>query len=482
MKRMLYIALSCLLFASLTTSALANEWGLRGGVYDIVTTDDRYEGYTCPTADADDGNHLLNDVHVNHAILQNRYHAQLVAAYRDGNVWKADTIATTAVYQPGDKRGEFPNSPRLEHIPGGFQLSYGDSERYTFYQEGGEYILGYVEYITSPYFSDSYIPQDDGLLFWQSGHNDSFLPVGDALWVTDGITLGEFNITQTPRTMMEVRRLNATSAALTLDAPLLTGVDAYAGDPKGLMLPVYSAPDADSYRSGSGKAAVSLKGQVQVFGTENGWTLIQYEVSPRTCRFGFVEGELVQDAPLLFAGTPLVAAVDTFLTDDPFVSQFAQADIPAGAELTGLARCGEYYAYVEYKADKLYRGFVPMKDVHPLYDRTLPGDHVFADVRWDVMDALTGKWEVAYDVPRMILYTNGMYRENMPGEGIAPRFEANYRVYDREDGSYDFVVYTEDNQEIRSILTLNEDATITLTTTEGVQTFRRDEYSTYGNG
>ncbi len=478
MKKLLCMALSCLLFASCTASA--NEWGLRGGIYDIVTADDRYEGYACPTASADDGNRLLGDVHVNHAIVQNRYHAQLIAAYRDGNVWKADTIATTAVYQPGDKRGEYPNAPVLTHIPGGFRLAYGEKEHYDFYREGDEYVLGYVEYVTSPYFSNSYIPGEGGLLFWQSGHDDAFLPIGDALWLTDGITLSEFNIAQTPRTMMEVRRLTQTADALAAYSDGLRVQATWAGEENGRMLPVYSAPDAESYRSGSGKAAVSLKGQVDILGAAEGWTLVQYEVSPRTSRIGYVEGELAVGADLRFANVPLVAAVDTFLTDDPFVSQFAQADIPAGTVLTGLAQCGEYYAYVEYKADKLYRGFVPMKDVQPKYDMVWGGNTLSDNVRWDVMDALTGKWYVdGWYSKKTILFADGTWRVREDGEYIE---EGNYRIFDRGDGKYDLIVRTENNRSPWYILTLNEDATITLTTTEGMQTFRRDEYSTYGNG
>ena len=478
MKKFLLITMACLLFVC---TASANSFGLRGGIYDIVTSGNRYEDYT---ANADSGNQLVGGRHVNQAILQNRYHAVLIAAWRNAGKWDAETISTTAVYQPDDERGQYPNHPRLSHNDAGFTLDYGDSERYIFRWEDGEYILDSVDYYVDPNpgYANTYISDNRGLLFWQSGPGDSFLPIGDALLETDGITLQEFNIEQMPRSLMEVRRLNQTRAALTENGGVILSCQSlWEGEEEGKMLPVYSAPDAASCRAGSGKAAVSLREHADILGTAEGWTLLQYEVSPRTSRIGYVEGTLARDVDLGFANIPLVAAVDTFLTDDPLVSQFEQAEIPAGTVMTGLAVMGEYYAYVEYQGDTLYRGFVPLKDLQPKYDMAWGGNTLTANIRWDVMDALTGKWYVKGTSWRnaLILFADGTWRQREEGQYID---SGNYRIFDRSDGKYDLFLRTEDNRSPWYILTLNEDATITLTTTEGVQTFLRDEYSTYGNG
>ena len=475
MKKILLMTLACLLFAC---SASANEWGLRGGVYDIVTSGDRYEGYTCNGAD--DGNQYTAGRHVNHAILENRYHAVLIAAWRNAGKWDVETVSTTAVYQPDDKRGEYPNYPTLSHIGGGFVLAYGDSERYTFWWEDGQYVLGGADYFVDPdpAFSNSLIDHAGGLLFWQSGPEDTFLPIGEALLVTDGITLSEFNIEQTPRSLMEVRRLNQTRAALMAAGDTLRLSDnVWEGEENGRMVAVYSAPDVDSYRSGGGKAAVSLKEDADILAVQDGWTLLQYEVSPRTSRIGWVEGELSEGAQVEFASVPLIAMADTFLTDDPLVSQYEQAEIPAGTELTGLSVLGEYYAYVEYEADKLYRGFVPLKDLQPKYDLAWEVDALSADVRWDVMDALCGKWYKLGDSWRdaLILFTDGTWRQRQDGQYVET---GNYRVYDGEDGDYDIILRTEANEEVCYTLRLNEDATICLDELY----YTRDEYSTYGNG
>lgn len=485
MKKLLTLALGCLLLCALTTSALANEWGLLGGIYDIVSDDDRYEGYS---AIADDGNTALSDgLHVNHAILENRYHAVLIAASRDGKVWTADHVNHTAAYQPGDKRGEYPNVPVLEHIGDGIKLSYGDGESYTFLYEEGQFVLADVRYHQDMRYTDCFVREKEGLLFWQSNPGGAFLPVGDGLWPTE-ITLDEFNIAQMPRSLSEVRQLTMVANAL-MDAPMLEITDTWQGVKDSSKLAVYSAPDASSYRSAEGKASVSLGGEIRIYGTAEGWTLIGYEVSPRTSRIGYVQKELGEE-PLAFVSVPLTAAADTFLTDDPFVSQYAQTDIPKGAALTGLAQCGEYYAYVEYQADEtLYRGFVPMKDLITTYDRamTTGNDLLTSAVRWDVMDALCGKWENSDDEGdgRLILFSNGAYRNHMPGDGTLYREEGNYRVYDVENGdgsTYALYIRTEDNQETTFTMRLNEDGTIILKTDMTETMYRRDEYSTYGNG
>ena len=84
------------------------------------------------------------------------------------------------------------------------------------------------------------------------------------------------------------------------------------------------------------------------------------------------------------------AAADTFLTDDPDVSQFAQFTVPRGRELTCLGQYNDYYAYVEAKENNgklsgkgaVVRGFVPLRDLQP----------AATEVRRDIMAKAAGVW------------------------------------------------------------------------------------------
>ena len=51
---------------------------------------------------------------------------------------------------------------------------------------------------------------------------------------------------------------------------------------------VYSGPGENYLRGGNGKAAVSTNDWIQVFGKENGWILIQYDISSDHMRFGYI--------------------------------------------------------------------------------------------------------------------------------------------------------------------------------------------------
>ncbi len=340
------------------------------------------------------------DQGVDCAIIQHTPYTVLRVTYEG-----ADLQSATAVYQPGQTQ----LTPSVEAMDGGFLLSYGDTERYIFQWADDVLCLQQVRFDYESRYGNSIQKTELGLQFWQSGVSDSFTPIGDALWMTDGITLEEFNITQLPRSIGDVRRINAVKNA---------------------------------------------------FGAENG-------------------SEPGEEPPAEMA-IPLTAAVDTFMTDDPFEGQAAKGQIPAGTQVTGMTLAGEFYAFVEYQGEQLVRGYVPLKDLQPLYDQALSigKDALYADVRWDVMDALIGKWnpESGSNWNRLILLDGGAWGSHV-GEIMG-----NFRVYDGENGAYRMVMVSEDNVAREYILTLLPNGAITLSDGEDVSSFTRSEYSTYGNG
>ena len=80
--------------------------------------------------------------------------------------------------------------------------------------------------------------------------------------------------------------------------------------------------------------------------------LVEYEVSDRTSRFGYVRrSELPSSVTWKYnissIDMPVTVTQDTFLTDDPNVSQYRQMTLKAGGSVRLLALYGAWYAYVE---------------------------------------------------------------------------------------------------------------------------------------
>ena len=84
------------------------------------------------------------------------------------------------------------------------------------------------------------------------------------------------------------------------------------------------------------------------------------------------------------------ATADTYLTDDPDVSQFRQFEVPKGTRFSCMGLYNNHYAYVsaEVKDGKftdggaVVWGFVPIRDLKVMEKEILP----------EVMDQLVGCW------------------------------------------------------------------------------------------
>ncbi len=131
----------------------------------------------------------------------------------------------------------------------------------------------------------------------------------------------------------------------------------------GQKYPVYTGPGTHYLRAANGKAAVSTNDWIQVFGQENGWILIQYDLSSDHMRIGYIEAAALPRGAnvgaLALTHSPVTTNIAVSLTDDPLFSRSALAQLPQGQHVTRLAGMGAW-AYIETKVNNvLARGFVP---------------------------------------------------------------------------------------------------------------------------
>ncbi len=128
---------------------------------------------------------------------------------------------------------------------------------------------------------------------------------------------------------------------------------------------VYTGPGEKFYRAANGKAAVSTNDWIQVFGIENGWAMIQYDISSDHLRIGWIDAAaLPKNASvntLELNDQPAVLTANTVLTDDPLKSRDGLRAMAAGRQVTWLATLGNW-AYVQDDQDWI-RGFVPLNAI-----------------------------------------------------------------------------------------------------------------------
>lgn len=128
---------------------------------------------------------------------------------------------------------------------------------------------------------------------------------------------------------------------------------------------VFAAPGRASYRSANGKATMSTNDWVQIFGEEDGWVLVQYDISRDQMRFGYVDASVLPrnaEVPqLIWYDLPEQTLLNnTYVTDDPLASRSIICWLNAGDTVKVLSDFGSWY-YVEVTpgTGKTLRGFIP---------------------------------------------------------------------------------------------------------------------------
>jgi len=189
------------------------------------------------------------------------------------------------------------------------------------------------------------------------------------IYLTDGSEKGEYyRLNNTEKVVLANDRLD-----------IITKLEAIKGKfPTNKRYNVYQGPGVEYGRSGGGKGVVSTNGPIYCYGTRNGYLLIEYEISKNKHRFGWVKltdlsGSQLGDAfKLDFSRDGLgytcgVLTQDAMLTDDPFYSQNAIADFPAGTSVFVLMREKDYLLVEGFVGKQMHMGFVPADIVEMKY-------------------------------------------------------------------------------------------------------------------
>lgn len=366
-------ALLAILFTMMHATALANGWGLNGCLLSIVESDNAWNDYSaaCQVRGTTEGG-----VTYHAAVMESRYHSVLLVAVKDGSRCTLLQRGDTAVYQPGQAS----HSPKTEKTDRGFTLSYG-TESYTYEEIGGRFYLTLADF--GKY---RLILREDGTQETADGGQALFdrcsLGDADGTYLSDvNSDLESVNISLLPRSKAELSHLNRTRGLIADWSRLSEKEYAvyHAGKKGGKTVPVYSAPSTDAWRAAKGKAAMSLAGDWYSLDGNGEWIAVLYQVSNRTSRIGYVQSKLlggvfgISDSPSYNASHIAgVTIADTYMTDDPLVSQFHQAEIPKGTSVTLLSYYGNYAQAEITLEGKTAWGFIPLRDV----DVTLPDmDH-----------------------------------------------------------------------------------------------------------
>ncbi len=152
---------------------------------------------------------------------------------------------------------------------------------------------------------------------------------------------------------------------------------------------VYSAPDVKSIRGAKGKSKVSTNDWVQVFGRDGDWLMVQYDVSGKFYRIGYISAKAI---PVGMTVPDLILTSDTAVTmeavnvtDDPLGAQGTLVELPADSRVKQLGIMGDWSYIESTKDDKLFRGFVPS---------SVLSDSLFVFSVEEASRILEGEWNV----------------------------------------------------------------------------------------
>ena len=356
MKRWCLCVLVCLMICSMGAAQGASKWGMSGEMHEFLRRAGVYNDYTDIRSGYDRTAPCFPFV------ASNGEHNVLVVVRRtdEGQLQQVGRYPR-AVLQPGAGRAA---ECWLGDNGNGVQLK-------SMWSSTGDYVrLGWDDDDTVRAEEDlllreakigkmTFLLQEDKCAYTVSDGNDS------AQWLTAGIRVSEFCWDMMPESVNEVLQLNFIYEMIG-ESGMFDG--RYTADlQKSKRLAVYAAPGENAWRGAMGRAEVSLKEPFDVLGEDNGWWLVEYEISLTQRRVGYVHpaensGEDV--LPLQWKGCWVELCCDAEVTDDPHGIGEILVTLQKGQSVWCYGSVNAFWAYVETEAEgKAARGFIPLASI-----------------------------------------------------------------------------------------------------------------------
>lgn len=168
-----------------------------------------------------------------------------------------------------------------------------------------------------------------------------------------------FNLNEFPKTVKEAREKLSNPPKIP-DGTLQAKKIQFSS---GKKYKVYQGPGFEYGQADNGKAFVSTNDWIQVFGMENDWIMIQYDITSKHMRIGWISVEALPKKAVVaeLAFFPSIVSISrrADITDDPIYSRTAVASLKEDSQVNLLAVMGEW-AYVESIDTQPIRGFVSL--------------------------------------------------------------------------------------------------------------------------
>ena len=332
--------------------AYANIWNLPNGLLDLFDSDAQYSSYTVGARDAQTKAGQPSELAVFLMTTQEHYELFVCRETVD-HVWRIDCQSTAAVLQPTAEADIQPDMEVIDENAFRLYYRYGEeSEAYTFTFFNHQWLLASAN-IEGANSMLSCARSDNKLQFYISSQ---------LICTSSDILLSDFNISLFPKNIQQLQAWQETYTKIPFVLPQPVRIVQTINK----KLPVYSGPTEKSFRAARKKAVLSLREPFSVYGTHDGWTMVEYQISPKKSRIGWVK-TLPTDTSateLLWEPITAVTITSTVLTDDPHVSQAAIETLLPDSQVAILYCLEPWWAYAHVTMNGTqYYGFIPLADL-----------------------------------------------------------------------------------------------------------------------